>query len=192
MHTRSGTTCAYRMKRTEQTKAEEREAGMESILTSVKLLLGIAPECTDFDDELTMHLNMAFVVLHQLGLDKGGSAFYLTGPQTLWTDFTEEKAKANAVKPYLACKVRLQGFDPPQSSAVMKALENTVAEMEWRLREEFGGWERDTPSSAEMDYNKLKNLPTLDGVLLKGNVKMGLATEDYVDGAIGGVVHGKY
>lgn len=165
---------------------------MESILTSVKLLLGIAPECTDFDDELVMHLNMAFMVLHQLGVDKEGSAFYLSGPNTTWAEFTEDRGKANAVKPYLAGKIRLQGFDPPQSSAVMKALENTTAEMEWRLREEYGSWNGSASDTGAMDYNKLKNLPTLDGVLLKGDVKMGLATEEYVDGAIGGVVNGKY
>lgn len=38
---------------------------------------------------------------------------------------------------YLGVKVRLLGFDPPQSSSTMEAMKNTVAEMEWRLREEF-------------------------------------------------------
>lgn len=37
-----------------------------------------------------------------------------------------------AVKSYMACKVRML-FDPPTSSATMQALQNMCNELEWRL-----------------------------------------------------------
>ena len=38
---------------------------MNSILTSVKKLLGIAEECTDFDADIIMYINMAlFALVH--------------------------------------------------------------------------------------------------------------------------------
>ena len=46
--------------------------------------------------------------------------------------------KVEAVKAYVAVKVRLLGFDPPQSSTTMEALKNTASEMEWRLNVEHG------------------------------------------------------
>ena len=37
-----------------------------------------------------------------------------------------------AVKSYIACKVRML-FDPPTSSTTMQALQNMCSELEWRL-----------------------------------------------------------
>lgn len=37
---------------------------------------------------------------------------------------------------YVAVKVRLLGFDVPQSSVTKEALQNTASEMEWRLNVE--------------------------------------------------------
>lgn len=44
--------------------------------------------------------------------------------------------KVEAVKAYVAVKVRLLGFDVPQSSVTKEALQNTASEMEWRLNVE--------------------------------------------------------
>lgn len=41
---------------------------MDSILTSVKKLLGIAEECTDFDADIIMYINMALFALVQMGV----------------------------------------------------------------------------------------------------------------------------
>ena len=41
---------------------------MNSILTSVKKLLGIAEECTDFDADIIMYINMALFALVQMGI----------------------------------------------------------------------------------------------------------------------------
>lgn len=41
---------------------------MESILTSIKKMLGISKEYTHFDEDLIMHINAALAVLGQLGV----------------------------------------------------------------------------------------------------------------------------
>ena len=41
---------------------------MESILTSIKKLLGIAEDDTSFDPDIIMHINSVFMVLRQLGV----------------------------------------------------------------------------------------------------------------------------
>ena len=41
---------------------------MESILTSIKKLLGITEEYTHFDTDIIMHINTAFMTLRQLGV----------------------------------------------------------------------------------------------------------------------------
>ena len=115
---------------------------MNSILTSVKKLLGIAEECTDFDADLIMYINMALFALVQMGV--GPAAGYtISGKENEWTEFIADPVKVEAVKAYVAVKVRLLGFDPPQSSTTMEALKNTVAEMEWRLNVEHDNFEKE-------------------------------------------------
>ena len=108
---------------------------MESILTSVKKLLGIAEECTDFDPDIVMYLNSVFLILNQMGVGPK-EGFAITGAEETWDRFLDDPVKVTAVKAYAAVKVRLLGFDPPQSSTTMDALKNTVSEMEWRLNVE--------------------------------------------------------
>ena len=50
---------------------------MESILTSIKKLLGIAEEYEHFDVDIIMHINAAFSVLTQLGV---GPCLLYTSP----------------------------------------------------------------------------------------------------------------
>lgn len=105
---------------------------MDSILTSVKKLLGIAEECTDFDADIIMYINMALFALVQMGVGPG-EGYAISGKENEWTEFVADPVKVEAVKAYVAVKVRLLGFDPPQSSTTMEALKNTASEMEWRL-----------------------------------------------------------
>lgn len=53
------------------TVKSERKIKTESILVSVKKLLGIAEECTDFDVDIIMYINMALFALVQMGVGPG-------------------------------------------------------------------------------------------------------------------------
>ena len=41
---------------------------MDSILTSIKKILGITEEYEHFDPDIIMHINSAFMILNQLGV----------------------------------------------------------------------------------------------------------------------------
>lgn len=104
---------------------------MESILTSIKKLLGIAEEYTHFDSDLIMHINSVFMILDQLGIGpKGG--FMIEDETATWSDFIGWNSSYEAVKSYMYLKVKLL-FDPPLSSAVIESTNRMISEYEWRL-----------------------------------------------------------
>ena len=108
----------------------------ESILTSIKKLLGPEETYEHFDDDIIMHINATFMTLTQLGVGpKRG--FSISDKNAVWSDFIPENSEyeyltAENVKTYVYAKVKLV-FDPPQSSAVIAALERIIQEFEWRL-----------------------------------------------------------
>ena len=103
---------------------------MDSILTSIKKLLGITEEYTHFDDDLVMHINSVFMILTQLGVGPE-DGYAITGKDNKWTEFIDDN-RLEAVKSYVHLKVKLL-FDPPQSSAVMESMNRMISEFEWRL-----------------------------------------------------------
>lgn len=104
---------------------------MDSILTSIKKLLGIAEEYEHFDSDLIMHINSVFMVLNQLGVGPV-EGFSITDKTETWEDFTQNDLMIQSVKSYVYLKVRLL-FDPPSSSAVMESINRQISELEWRL-----------------------------------------------------------
>lgn len=106
---------------------------MDSILTSIKKLLGVSKDYKQFDDDIIMHINTVFMNLTQLGVGPE-EGFYIEDDRAEWFDFidSEENAQLNAVKTYIYLKVKLL-FDPPLSSAVIESTNRMIAELEWRL-----------------------------------------------------------
>lgn len=104
---------------------------MDSILTSIKKLLGIAEEYTQFDDDIIMHINTVFLNLTQLGVGPE-EGFLIEDDTADWEDFIDDNAQLQAVKTYVYLKVKLL-FDPPLSSSVIEAMNRQIAELEWRL-----------------------------------------------------------
>lgn len=104
---------------------------MESILTSIKKLLGITEEYKHFDADLIMHINTVFLVLTQLGVGPS-EGFMIEDDSAFWEDFLEDPTQMQAVKSYMYLKVKLL-FDPPLSSAAMESMNRMIAEYEWRL-----------------------------------------------------------
>lgn len=104
---------------------------MESILTSIKKQLGITEEYEHFDGDIIIHINSVFMILQQLGVGPK-EGFSIEGEDALWTDFTPDISKLQAVKSYVYLKVRLL-FDPPSNSALIESMNNLIKELEWRL-----------------------------------------------------------
>lgn len=104
---------------------------MESILTSIKKLLGIDEADSHFDTDIIMHINSAFMTLWQLGVGPS-KCFKITTDEQTWYDFLGESSDFEGVKTYIYRKVRAN-FDPPSSSFVLDAMDRQIKEDEWRL-----------------------------------------------------------
>lgn len=103
----------------------------ESILTSIKKLLGITAEYEIFDQDIIIHINSVFMILNQIGVgpEKG---FRIEDDTATWGNFVKDAEYLDAVKSYMHLKVKLL-FDPPLNSAVMKAINDMINQLEWRL-----------------------------------------------------------
>jgi hypothetical protein len=106
---------------------------MESILTTIKKMLGIEEECVDFDMELIPAINSAFFFLTQLGVGPS-SSFVITGDSETWDDFIPEDVFGNhrAIRSYIHLRAKLI-FDPPANSTLTQSIEKMISELEWRL-----------------------------------------------------------
>lgn len=104
---------------------------MDSILTSIKKLLGITEDYENFDADIIMHINSVFMTLRQIGVGPE-EGFFIEDKSATWTDFMGDETKIESVKTYMYMKVRLL-FDPPLSSAVIECMNRSISEFEWRL-----------------------------------------------------------
>lgn len=106
----------------------------ESILTSVKKVLGIPEYYEHFDQDILLHLNSVMSILHQLGVGPE-NGFVVEDDSTTWSDLFDgdiDTNKMSYVKSYVCLRVRLL-FDPPASSGAIDAMERQMRELEWRI-----------------------------------------------------------
>ena len=103
-----------------------------SILSSVKKLLGLTVEDKSFDTDIIIHINAALATLHQLGVGpKDG--FCITDDASTWQDFVGNNLPLiGMLRTYVYLKVRLV-FDPPTSSFVVESIKKNISEYEWRI-----------------------------------------------------------
>ena len=104
---------------------------MDSILTSIKKLLGTTEEQTDFDADIIIHINTVFGILNELGVGPE-EGFIIEDSSATWDQYITDRRKFDKIKTYVYLKVRLY-FDPPQNSSLKEAMEKQAAELEWRL-----------------------------------------------------------
>ena len=102
-----------------------------SILTSIKKLLGVAEDYSEFDEDIITHINSVFLNLTQLGVGPE-EGFMIEDDTAVWEDFIDDSIQLQAVKTYMYLKVKLL-FDPPLSSSVTESFTRMIAELEWRL-----------------------------------------------------------
>lgn len=108
----------------------------ESILLSIKEMIGTTKDDEAFDTDIITHINSVFMILRQMGVGPE-KAFRITGPDEIWTDFIpEEDENYEGVKTYMYLKTRLV-FDPPSSATIMQSIKEAINEFEWRLNWEF-------------------------------------------------------
>lgn len=106
----------------------------ESILITIKHLLGITEDYDAFDIDVITFINSAFMTLQQLGVGPA-NGFTISGDNESWSDFLPTDKMLEGVKQYIFLRVKMV-FDPPANSFVMEAMKQQKEELEWRLREQ--------------------------------------------------------
>ena len=105
------------------------DAQIESILDSVKKIIGPSVSYNVFDPDLVMHINTIFFTLYQLGVTE--EPFSITGNDETWEDF-HTGSDLEAVKTYVGLKARMY-FDPPTNAALISAINEQIKELEFRI-----------------------------------------------------------
>lgn len=109
---------------------------MDSILTTIKKLLGLAEEDTSFDTDIIIGINTAFSTLTQLGVGPS-NGFSILDKSKTWSDFLASATDLEAVKTYVHLKAKLL-FDPPANSAMIDSINNVLDELTFRLYVQAG------------------------------------------------------
>src|SRR5512133_3512318 len=103
----------------------------ESILDTIKQMLGIPAEDTAFDEEIMVNINSSIMVLEQLGVGPE-TPIAITDNSTVWSDLVSDTIEYSAVKTFIYLSVKLV-FDPPATSFVLESLSRQKDEFAWRL-----------------------------------------------------------
>lgn len=121
----------------------------DSILVSIKKMLGLDDEYTPFDTDVLIHINNAFMTLCQMGIGpKDG--FEVTDYHQTWSDFLTNDVMLGGVKTWVYLQVKML-FDPPANSFVMDAYKTQSDQILWRLNVQ-------AESAEEMTFMKEEGL----------------------------------
>ena len=105
---------------------------MNSVLNTIKKLLGIDADDDSFDSDICIGINSAILTLSQLGLE-GKEGFIVTDDTQEWSDYLNDNKLLPMVQQYIHLKTKIS-FDPPQNSFVCENLKQIITELEWRIR----------------------------------------------------------
>lgn len=110
---------------------EPEDPFITSILLTIKRLLGLEADYTQYDPDIITHINSAFSTLNQLGVGPT-ECFSIVSDLADWGDFMGERTDLELIKSYIYLKVRL-AFDPPMMGYLVDALKAQILEYEWRM-----------------------------------------------------------
>lgn len=107
----------------------------ESILLTIKKLLGITKEDQAFDEDIVVHINTILMAMRQFGV--GNHNFSISDDTETWSDFlgSSYEGDLEGIKTYIYLRVK-KVFDPTGSSIVAEAMNQMISELEWRLNSE--------------------------------------------------------
>jgi len=104
---------------------------IESILNTIKKMLGVPATDTAFDSDIIVAINSAFMSLNQLGIGPD-IVFSIEDNTKEWSDFLTDPTLYPSAQSYIYLKTKLM-FDPPSLSFHLAAMENQILELSWRL-----------------------------------------------------------
>lgn len=102
----------------------------ESILDSIRKLLGPEDDYTHFDSDIAIHINSAINRLYQLGLDTA-KGFRVNSSDQTWDElFGSNDDVIDMAKSWIYLQVKMK-FDPPTSSIAADAFKSEIDKLEW-------------------------------------------------------------
>lgn len=121
----------------------------QSILLSIKKLLGLDRNYNAFDTDIIISINSVLNILYQLGIGK--KSYSITGETETWFDYLSVRDDLEMIKSFIYLRVRLL-FDPPTTGVLHEAMERQASELEWRLNfEAEGGMDFDIGDDGDGD-----------------------------------------
>ena len=102
----------------------------ESILDSIKIMLGNSVDDTNFDTELIIFINGALAIINKLGV--GPIGYKISDNSNTWDEFLGDRTDLEEVKTNVYLRVRL-AFDPPQNSFLVTSIKEQIAESTWYI-----------------------------------------------------------
>lgn len=102
----------------------------QSIVNSIKNVLGLASDYTAFDESVLMFANTAFSTLTQLGV--GPVVFQVTDDSLEWSEFSDDDTLLGLVKTYVLLRVKML-FDPPTTGYLVTSAKEQLEQLEWRI-----------------------------------------------------------
>lgn len=102
----------------------------ESILVTIKKMLGLDADYSAFDTDVIVAINAALSIMTQVGVGPA-KGFYISGYEETWGDLIGQPANLEAVKLYVYFRTKL-AFDPP-SGSVADAMSRQADELLWRV-----------------------------------------------------------
>ena len=104
----------------------------ESILNTIKKMIGVEENYKQFDIDLIVHINTAFAALAQIGHNlKDG--YFISDMNNIWSEYITDTRLLDPIKTYVYLKTKLV-FDPPSSSMVIESMKQTLKELEFRIQ----------------------------------------------------------
>lgn len=104
----------------------------ESILYTIKQMLGLEVDYTPFDVELIAYINSAIMTLTQLGIGLNKD-FLVTGDTETWADFVGDRTDESAIQNYILVSVKPL-FDSTLSGTAVESCNKMRDELAWRLK----------------------------------------------------------
>lgn len=103
----------------------------DSILSSLKVALGIPKEHHEFDEELIFHINAVLSDLTLIGIGPE-MGFEVEGETTTWQDYLGLDPRWLLTKQFVYLQVKMM-FDPPMAGYTTIAIREEAKKAEWKL-----------------------------------------------------------
>lgn len=109
----------------------------ESILTSIKQMVGVEEDDDSFDIDIITFINTALALLHRVGAGPA-EGLMIKDETTTWGELTQNQVILSLAKTYVYQKVKLEFDAASLSSSVIEALKRSNSEIEWTIEWTLG------------------------------------------------------